>query len=421
MPNVIRHMVIHYCGHSKCTWPGCSLWMKSFIGAFLCYGQDLGDGMEDVQEVDTKLMEISPVNDAHTGRRLYLIVDTNVLLSDLSLLEEIRRQQDQDNMTTVAIVPWIVLNELDYLKKSNVQQTTSRGKIVSVAVLARKATNTLLEAIKREDPFFRGETLMEYKNAKQMTKDLELTTNDDKILQSCMYFGRLFLESSPGGTIALLSNDKNLLLKAKTNGIHALSAQDLEPTKEAAASAILQADNLADKLKTVLCLPGSSTHYASSVPLETVSGPPEVPIHQATLPVPVATAPVTPPIPVPHIAPTTVQQDVPTAMVIDSEETPDTGASVGNGVAALQTATNTYTVESREVPPQAQGSFSNQERGPGMNGYRGRGHAYGPGSGSSSRGSSAERPMSGNYRGRSPYRGQSSYEVPSWFERRELE
>lgn len=218
--------------------------------------------MEDVQEVDTKLLEISLVSDTPSAHRLYVIVDTNILLSNHSLLEKLRAMPRTFDIDMIIIVPWIVVNELDKLKTSTLEQTSSKGRTVNVGSLARKATNTLLAAQMSGDLFYRGETLMEYKKGKQMTKDFGLTTNDDKVLQSCMYFGKQFLES-PGGCIILLSNDKNLLLRARTNGIHAVDGNGLSATRESVDSARLQAIRQEDLFKSAMGFQSASPQISS--------------------------------------------------------------------------------------------------------------------------------------------------------------
>lgn len=219
--------------------------------------------MEDVQEVETKLLEISLVSDAPSTQRLYVIVDTNVLLSNFSLLEELRMMPKAVELETVVIVPWIVLNELDKLKNSTLEETTAKGRTVNVGALARRAINLLLDANVSGDLFYRGETLIEYRKAKQMTTDFGLTTNDDKILQSCMYFGKMFLEHNPRGSIILLSNDKNLLLRARTNGIHAVDGKGISASRESVDSARLQATRQEDLFKSAMGLINSPQQVSS--------------------------------------------------------------------------------------------------------------------------------------------------------------
>lgn len=131
-----------------------------------------------------------------------LILDTNFLISNLSLVTDLAKVADTYGF--VIVVPWVVLQELDSLKlnhkKTNV---TADGQKMSVAVLARKATDWIYRALANLDRRVVGQKLTENCSPRS---DLH---GDDGILDCCMYFrkNRQLLT-------VILSNDRNLLTKA---------------------------------------------------------------------------------------------------------------------------------------------------------------------------------------------------------------
>lgn len=83
--------------------------------------------------------------------KLYLVLDTNVLISHLSFLVELKDFAIKGVGRPVLIIPWIVMQELDALK-------TLSSK---VSVKAREAISFLHSCFSAGHPRVRGQTMEE--------------------------------------------------------------------------------------------------------------------------------------------------------------------------------------------------------------------------------------------------------------------
>jgi len=117
----------------------------------------------------------------------------------------------------------MVLCELDSLKGKNNQS----GDRTRVQIVARKAIDFLFQASMMNDPFIRGQTLMEFKETvKSSTVSSELN-NDDRIIECCSYFiGKIPPTIANQTRLILLSNDKNLCVKSRFSNIDAYSCDN---------------------------------------------------------------------------------------------------------------------------------------------------------------------------------------------------
>lgn len=160
---------------------------------------------------------------------LYVILDTNVLLSHLKLISELKDFPIEGVARPVLVVPWIVIQELDSLKSDSWR--IKRGKLVTdtnqngrlgVDILARQAVRFLHLCFESNHARVRGQTVSE---AREMMESctIENPNNDDKILQCCLLFQR----KAENGFAVLFSNDQNLCSKAIINGIKAFNHQSL--------------------------------------------------------------------------------------------------------------------------------------------------------------------------------------------------
>ncbi|KAJ7378137.1 RNA endoribonuclease [Desmophyllum pertusum] len=148
---------------------------------------------------------------------LYVVLDTNVLLSHLKLISELKDFPIEGVARPVLIIPWIVIQELDSLKSDSWR--IKKGKLVSssknkngkfgVDTLARQAVRFLHLC-------FEAREMME-------NCSIEDPNNDDKILQCCLLFQR----KADNGHAILFSNDQNLCSKAIINGVKAFNHQSL--------------------------------------------------------------------------------------------------------------------------------------------------------------------------------------------------
>ncbi|CAO3652437.1 unnamed protein product [Cunninghamella echinulata] len=120
------------------------------------------------------------------------------------------------------IVPWVVIQELDGLKRSHSKQST-KGKQERVDELARKAMRFLEGLLVKQSPALRGQKTNEiYDN-----DNIKTYVGDDRILDCCLYF-RYRLEKP----VKLLSNDRNLCIKAMVHCIEAISSESKLKLKE---------------------------------------------------------------------------------------------------------------------------------------------------------------------------------------------
>lgn len=162
---------------------------------------------------------------------LYVVLDTNVLLSHLKLISELKDFPIEGVARPVLVIPWIVIQELDSLKSDSWR--IKRGKLVTnesesdnskfgVDTLARQAVRFLHTCFESNHPRLRGQTVSE---AQEMMENcsIEDPTNDDKILQCCLLFQR----KADVGHSVLFSNDQNLCSKAIINGLKAFNHKNL--------------------------------------------------------------------------------------------------------------------------------------------------------------------------------------------------
>lgn len=154
--------------------------------------------------------ELPNNNNGNTTRTAYLVVDTNFILSHLSLLDDLERLLHTKYMGTYQIViPKQVVHELDGLKDAD-RTIDSRH---SISRLARSAIDWCYLHFHESMPTVTGQRLHERidKNA----------LKDNAILDCCLYFQNV--ENGGGNMVVLLSNDKNLCVKALVNNVLTIS------------------------------------------------------------------------------------------------------------------------------------------------------------------------------------------------------
>ncbi|KAK3727177.1 hypothetical protein QZH41_015196, partial [Actinostola sp. cb2023] len=158
--------------------------------------------------------------------RLYIILDTNVLLSHLKYISELKDVPIEGIGRPVLVVPWIVMQELDSLKSDSwrARQSKTRNKdkdgSVGVDMLARQAIRFLHSCFESKHPRLRGQTVDE---ASEHLNSMLDETNDDRILHCCLVVKR----KVSNGESVLFSNDQNLCNKAMINGVKAFNHQNL--------------------------------------------------------------------------------------------------------------------------------------------------------------------------------------------------
>ncbi|XP_044054834.1 transcriptional protein SWT1 isoform X2 [Siniperca chuatsi] len=145
---------------------------------------------------------------------LILVLDTNILLSHLDYVKKIRSHGLGGLGFPVVLIPWVVLQELDSLKRG-------KGLSGSVAHLATPAISHIYNSLKSREPHLWGQSMQQ---AAVSSNGLNAENNDDRVLQCCLQYQSLYPECA----LILCTNDKNLCSKALLSGLKALSKNDLE-------------------------------------------------------------------------------------------------------------------------------------------------------------------------------------------------
>ncbi|KAJ3041931.1 hypothetical protein HDV00_008440 [Rhizophlyctis rosea] len=164
-----------------------------------------------------------------------IVLDTNYLISHLLFLQ--RLLQILPKPAVLLLVPYIVINELDALKEYFKTSSSARRRNAeaadrirdepalsdsetkaiksNLADCARQAIAFLHKYMLADNTGIKGQTIDQYVPGTDYTQ----LTNDDKILDCCRY-AQLYMSTRT----LLLSNDKNLCLKAHIHGIVPISS-----------------------------------------------------------------------------------------------------------------------------------------------------------------------------------------------------
>ncbi|XP_077463986.1 transcriptional protein SWT1 [Stigmatopora argus] len=177
------------------------------------YGELTCMDIDPAEESTTYSLSKEPAQQA-----VILVLDTNILLSHLDYVKNIQKRGVGALGIPVVLIPWVVLQELDSLKKG-------KGFKDCVAHLACPAISYIYNSLKRRDPHLWGQSMQQ---AAQSNNSLMAENNDDKVLQCCLQYQSLY----PGRVLILCTNDKNLCTKAVLSGVKALSKIDLEAEVE---------------------------------------------------------------------------------------------------------------------------------------------------------------------------------------------
>ncbi|CAM4689827.1 unnamed protein product [Leuciscus chuanchicus] len=175
-------------------------------------------------------MDIDPQEEAPSTmlnqhkQALLIVLDTNVLLSHLEFVKKIRSHGLSGLGFPTLLIPWVVLQELDYLKS---------GKLSSkVEYKAKPAVHYIYSCLKNQEPRLIGQSMQQ---ASQAACGPGVVNNDDRVLECCLQYQALY----PEGALVLCTNDKNLCSKALLSGVKALSKADLVKEVEGTRSTIL--------------------------------------------------------------------------------------------------------------------------------------------------------------------------------------
>ncbi|XP_041480997.1 transcriptional protein SWT1-like [Lytechinus variegatus] len=181
--------------------------------------------LEQTSPESFSLMEVDlPLR---TEGKVLVVVDTNVLINSVDYLQRIKGKTIKDLGDIMLTIPWIVMEELDQLKGPNCIAITPLSSAV------RKALGFLHK--NRTDPNIKGQS---YNHFMKTRRGREVKgSNDDMILYYCLQCKKKY----PGNLVVLLSNDKNLCLKASFSGVPSSGDKDFrnEISKQANSHARL--------------------------------------------------------------------------------------------------------------------------------------------------------------------------------------
>lgn len=156
---------------------------------------------------------------------LFIVVDTNVLLSNLNFVIELKDYPVHGIGLPVLMIPWIVFQELDSLKDSVKRYHHQKNRDGSeryhdLSVLARKAINSIGKCLDGEHPRVKGQSIME---ASINIEGFKKINNDDSIIHCALGLK----VRAPKSNIVVLSNDRNLCNKSIVVGIKAFSNSNI--------------------------------------------------------------------------------------------------------------------------------------------------------------------------------------------------
>ena len=211
-------------------------------------GEPAGDGqatsgLEYVTEsmpMDYDACDFNVFCGVEKSMHVCVVLDTNVLLSHFSFLERrfgdltCGKSRRGNVLSLILVIPWVVLCELDHLKE---------GRLRDSALYAIKRIHTLASA---RDSYVHIQGSASHKQA---VEEVELIDgqnqslrNDDFIMQACVFFQERLVkrmrEKKHAAQCVLISNDRGLQLRARSNGIICLKAVEVEATVDAFLEAI---------------------------------------------------------------------------------------------------------------------------------------------------------------------------------------
>ncbi|XP_046996908.1 transcriptional protein SWT1 isoform X1 [Schistocerca americana] len=199
------------------------------------------------EEIEEMICEIIPSSFPDTKSNLYIVSDTNVLVSNCQSIDKLCNTNVEGIGCPVFIIPWMVLHELDILKD---RRDVTKSKMT--AVRAQKAITFLHKCFSTKHPRVIGQTVSDA-GPDALSG---LCNPDNSILQCCLQ------QMGLGRKVLLLSDDKNLQNKCMVNGIDAVGKSDLKNYLEKLSK---QNKNKPEAAKTLTSNPGESSFEESDV------------------------------------------------------------------------------------------------------------------------------------------------------------
>ncbi|KAM4895845.1 transcriptional protein SWT1 isoform 1-T1 [Sylvia borin] len=147
-----------------------------------------------------------------SGLNILVVIDTNIMISHLEFVRSLRSEDIPGVDRLALIIPWVVLQELDNLKKGRMLQHV-RDKAIP-------AVQFIYKCLKSQDSKLWGQSMQ---LASEKMYGLSDENNDDRVLQCCLQYQKLF----PQALVVLCTDDKNLCNKAIVSEVKAFCKADL--------------------------------------------------------------------------------------------------------------------------------------------------------------------------------------------------
>ncbi|XP_008937358.1 PREDICTED: transcriptional protein SWT1, partial [Merops nubicus] len=147
-----------------------------------------------------------------SGLNILVVIDTNIMISHLEFVRSLKSEEIPGVSRLALIIPWVVLQELDNLKKGKMLQHV-RDKAIP-------AVQFIYTCLKNQDSKLWGQSMQ---LASQKMYGLSDENNDDRVLQCCLQYQNLF----PQAVVILCTDDKNLCNKAIVSEVKAFCKADL--------------------------------------------------------------------------------------------------------------------------------------------------------------------------------------------------
>ncbi|XP_064004130.1 transcriptional protein SWT1 isoform X2 [Pogoniulus pusillus] len=147
-----------------------------------------------------------------SGLNILVVIDTNIMISHLEFVRSLKSEDIPGIGRLALVIPWVVLQELDNLKKGKMLQHVRDKAIPAVQFIYR--------CLKNQDSKLWGQSMQ---LASQKMYGLSDENNDDRVLQCCLQYQNLF----PQAVVILCTDDKNLCNKAIVSEVKAFCKADL--------------------------------------------------------------------------------------------------------------------------------------------------------------------------------------------------
>ncbi|XP_059170130.1 transcriptional protein SWT1-like [Physella acuta] len=168
------------------------------------------------QPCDVFIDTVPNTDNSKNAQKFVLIIDTNILISCLTIVQNILFMDIPVFGPPLLVLPWVVVQELDYLKNGNKSRTASMKETANKAAKAIRFINGKLS--ERHNGLV-GQTPQEANES----ADFPIECNDDRILQCCIQCNKKYIKS----LVTLLTRDINLINKATIMGINAANTETL--------------------------------------------------------------------------------------------------------------------------------------------------------------------------------------------------